>query len=153
MQRKKIILNCSLFTIISYSLNKNILKQFCFKMLFYLEAPPRFELGIKVLQTSALPLGYSAIYLERKMGFEPTTFTLARWRSTTEPLPHTGGIDQESNQGHEGFSVLCSTDWAIEPNCLYILNLKTYKQYNTIISTIFILSICIYNFQSFIIFL
>ena len=26
-----------------------------------LEAPPRFELGIEVLQTSALPLGYSAI--------------------------------------------------------------------------------------------
>ena len=26
-----------------------------------LEAPPRFELGIKVLQTFALPLGYSAI--------------------------------------------------------------------------------------------
>ena len=27
---------------------------------FLLEAPPRFELGIKVLQTSALPLGYGA---------------------------------------------------------------------------------------------
>ena len=27
-----------------------------------LEAPPRLELGIKVLQTSALPLGYGAIY-------------------------------------------------------------------------------------------
>ncbi len=26
----------------------------------YLEAAPRFELGIKVLQTSALPLGYAA---------------------------------------------------------------------------------------------
>ena len=26
-----------------------------------LEAPPRFELGMKVLQTSALPLGYGAI--------------------------------------------------------------------------------------------
>ena len=25
------------------------------------EAPPRFELGIRVLQTHALPLGYSAI--------------------------------------------------------------------------------------------
>ena len=25
-----------------------------------LEAPPRFELGVKVLQTSALPLGYGA---------------------------------------------------------------------------------------------
>ena len=28
------------------------------------EAPPRFELGIKVLQTSALPLGYGAISIE-----------------------------------------------------------------------------------------
>ena len=27
------------------------------------------------------------IYLERKMGFEPTTFSLARRCSTTEPLP------------------------------------------------------------------
>ena len=27
---------------------------------FLMEAPPRFELGIKVLQTYALPLGYSA---------------------------------------------------------------------------------------------
>ena len=28
---------------------------------FHLEATPRIELGIKVLQTSALPLGYAAI--------------------------------------------------------------------------------------------
>ncbi len=27
---------------------------------FFLEAPPRLELGVKVLQTSALPLGYGA---------------------------------------------------------------------------------------------
>ena len=27
----------------------------------FLEAPPRFELGVKVLQTSALPLGYGAL--------------------------------------------------------------------------------------------
>ena len=26
----------------------------------FLEAPPRFELGVRVLQTHALPLGYSA---------------------------------------------------------------------------------------------
>ena len=30
-------------------------------VVFIMEAPPRFELGIKVLQTSALPLGYGAI--------------------------------------------------------------------------------------------
>ena len=56
----------------------------------FLEAPPRFELGIKVLQTSALPLGYGAIKLientskvfsinvERITRLELATFTLAR---------------------------------------------------------------------------
>ena len=34
-----------------------------------MEATPRFELGIKVLQTSALPLGYVA--MARVAGFEP----------------------------------------------------------------------------------
>ena len=46
-----------------------------------LEAPPGFEPGIKVLQTFALPLGYSAI-LERITRLELATSTLARWRST-----------------------------------------------------------------------
>ena len=31
------------------------------KAVFFVEAPPRFELGIRVLQTRALPLGYGAI--------------------------------------------------------------------------------------------
>ena len=44
---------------------------------------------VKVLQTSALPLGYAAKNnMERKTGFEPATPTLARWCSTTELLPH-----------------------------------------------------------------
>ena len=54
-----------------------------------MEAPPRIELGIKVLQTSALPLGYGAAYendrpanghsfVERDTRFELATFTLAR---------------------------------------------------------------------------
>jgi hypothetical protein len=30
------------------------------KSLYPTEAPPRFELGVEVLQTSALPLGYGA---------------------------------------------------------------------------------------------
>ena len=69
---------------------------------------------IEVLQTSALPLGYSAI-LERKTGFEPATFTLARWHSTVESFPQMvarPGIEP----GTRGFSVLCSTDWAIWPS-------------------------------------
>ena len=42
---------------------------------------PDLNWGIKVLQTSALPLGYSAI-LERITRLELATSTLARWRST-----------------------------------------------------------------------
>ncbi len=57
---------------------------------------------MEVLQTSALPLGHVAAQLreiacrsagrsrnglERAMGFEPTTFSLARRRSTTELHP------------------------------------------------------------------
>ena len=42
-----------------------------------------------VLQTPALPLGYvaAATHLEREMGLEPTAFSLARRRSTSELLP------------------------------------------------------------------
>ena len=48
-----------------------------------MEAAPRIELGIKVLQTSALPLGYGANqFLERVTRLELATSTLARWRST-----------------------------------------------------------------------
>ncbi len=68
-----------------------------------MEAPPRFELGIKVLQTSALPLGYGAI-LERKTGFEPATLALARRYSTTEPLPQLFWCPEaESNHRHGDF--------------------------------------------------
>ena len=42
-----------------------------------------------VLQTLALPLGHDAILrgAERAMGFEPTTFSLARRRTTTVLRP------------------------------------------------------------------
>jgi hypothetical protein len=64
-----------------------------------MEAPPGFEPGMEVLQTSALPLGYGAgttdgeylkrgrRRLERETGFEPATSTLARSHSTTELFP------------------------------------------------------------------
>ena len=35
-----------------------------------MEATPRFELGVKVLQTSALPLGYAAIFDSNLNGAE-----------------------------------------------------------------------------------
>jgi hypothetical protein len=52
------------------------------------EATMGFEPMIAVLQTAALPLGYVAGYKKRAMGFEPTTLSLARRCSTTEPRPH-----------------------------------------------------------------
>ena len=58
-----------------------------------MEAMPRFELGVKALQASALPLGHIAILtkgpingpvlsMERTTGLEPATPTLARLCST-----------------------------------------------------------------------
>ena len=51
---------------------------------------------------------------ERETGIEPATFSLARRHSTTLPLAH---VWQMPRTGIEpvtrGFSVLCSTDWAI----------------------------------------
>ena len=62
-----------------------------------MEAPPGFEPGMEVLQTSALPLGDGALkaklndlrkeIMERETGFEPATSTLARSHSTTELFP------------------------------------------------------------------
>ena len=52
-----------------------------------LEAPPGIEPGVKVLQTSALPLGYGAKEMERETRFELATPALARQCSTTELLP------------------------------------------------------------------
>ena len=44
---------------------------------------------MRVLQTLALPLGHDAIFkiTERAVGFEPTTFSLARRRTTTVLRP------------------------------------------------------------------
>ena len=99
---------------------------------FFLEAPPRFELGNKAFAELCLTTWlwrHTILYvnfenlwqktperllsLERKTRFELATFTLARWRSTTEPLPQLvppGGIEPPTR----GFSVPCSTDWATE---------------------------------------
>ena len=60
----------------------------------FLEATPRFELGVELLQSSALPLGYVAVWItgarfapaifcmEQVTRLELATSTLARWRST-----------------------------------------------------------------------
>ena len=63
--------------------------------LLSVEAATGIEPVMKVLQTSALPLGYAAgdyfsgkiRWVERETGFEPATSTLARSHSTTELFP------------------------------------------------------------------
>ena len=59
-----------------------------------MEATPRFELGIKVLQTTALPLGYVAI-LARVAGFEPA---------------------------HDGIRIHCLTTWLYPNNTILIFH-------------------------------
>jgi hypothetical protein len=75
-----------------------------------MEAPTGFEPVIKVLQTSALPLGYGALRMERKTGFEPATPTLARWCSTTELLPQNTGL-AGFEPTHVAVKVRCLTAW------------------------------------------
>jgi hypothetical protein len=49
---------------------------------------------MRVLQTLALPLGHDAMIksTERAMGFEPTTFSLARRRTTTVLRPQVWSV-------------------------------------------------------------
>ena len=68
-RRKNTALSCGVFAV--YLFCQHIL-----------EVPPRFELGVELLQSSALPLGYGTKNMERVTGLEPATSTLARWRST-----------------------------------------------------------------------
>ena len=89
------------------------------------EAPPRFELGVELLQSFALPLGYGAvIHMERTTRFELATLALARRCSTTEPRPHRYDQTYKGNTGDPGFEpgndgvkVRCLTAWLI-PNRL-----------------------------------
>ncbi len=67
------------------------------------EARPGIEPGMRVLQTPALPLGYLAIIMERKTGFEPAALALARRCSTTEPLPLDWCRRPELNWRHADF--------------------------------------------------
>jgi hypothetical protein len=80
-----------------------------------MEAPPRLELGIKLLQSFALPLGYGAIKMERTTGIEPATLALARRCSTAEPRPHIMAGDIGIEPMNDGVKVRCLTAWLI-PN-------------------------------------
>ena len=68
-----------------------------------MEAPPRLELGIKVLQTSALPLGYGAIKL-----IENTSVLSIMWSglrdSNSLPSPWQGDALPDELNPHIGAS-------------------------------------------------
>ena len=89
---------------------------------FFLEAPPGIGPGIKVLQTSALPLGYGALYGVRVRNF---CYVPVRWSglrgSNPPPQPWQGCARPNELNPHmvppvgiepttRGFSVLCSTN-------------------------------------------
>ena len=69
----------------------------------FMEAPPRLELGIKVLQTSALPLGYGAIKL-----IENTLVLSIMWSglrdSNSLPSPWQGDALPDELNPHIGAS-------------------------------------------------
>ena len=102
----------------------------------YWRRHPDLNWGIKVLQTSALPLGYSAILFGAEDGTRTRNFhlgkvTLYHWVTSAKMVARTG-IEPVTR----GFSVLCSTDWAIEPKYLpfvediyYYINKKFICQY------------------------
>ena len=70
-----------------------------------LEAPPRFELGNEGFADLCLTTWLWRL-MERKTGFEPATFALARRRSTTEPLPHYGASGRNRTTDTRIFSPL-----------------------------------------------
>ena len=75
-----------------------------------LEATPRFELGIKVLQTSALPLGYVAI---KWSGKRDSNSRPPPWQGGALPLSYfriTMVPQDRIELSTHGFSVRCSTD-------------------------------------------
>lgn len=68
-----------------------------------LERVAGIEPAYSAWKAAALPLSYTREYLERKTGFEPATSTLARWRSTSELLPHYYGTSGENRTPDTSF--------------------------------------------------
>ena len=73
-----------------------------------MEAPPRFELGVRALQAPALPLGYGAIWSGRR----DSNPRHSPWQGDTLPLSHSRKLVPQSGiePPTQGFSVPCSTD-------------------------------------------
>ena len=66
-----------------------------------MEATPRIELGIKVLQTSALPLGYGAIW-SGKRGSNPPPLPWQGSALPNELFPHKLGASEWSRTTDTG---------------------------------------------------
>ncbi len=71
----------------------------------FMEAPPGLEPGIKVLQTCALPLGYSALIWSGRRDSNPQ---LSPWQGDTLPLSHfrSGGQTRNRTRDTRIFSPL-----------------------------------------------
>ena len=81
----------------------------------YVEAPPGIEPGVKVLQTSALPLGYGAIFDKRRKrnfasfvrwsGRRDSNSRRSPWQGDALPLSHSRKwcLRAESNHRHGDF--------------------------------------------------
>ena len=88
--KNKILLSKTVFSVISVILIYRIILSNNRLNLFKLEAPPGFEPGIRVLQTRALPLGYSAEYKKwsGKRGSNPRPLPWQGSALSTELFPH-----------------------------------------------------------------
>ena len=70
-----------------------------YEVLFVLEASPRLELGVRILQTLALPLGYDAVL--NWSGRRDSDPRLSPWQGDTLPLSHSRRIDCLNNISKE----------------------------------------------------
>ena len=105
---------------------------------------------MRILQTLALPLGHDALYttriatvhipirnplcFERAMGFEPTTFSLARRRTTTVLRPQTTAMlsgrecrDPGSDWGHHDFQS-CALPTELSRLTLFLLSVRDFTR-------------------------
>ena len=99
---------------------------------FLLEAPPGIGPGMKVLQTSALPLGYGALFFFWKNGYE-TCFVPVRWSglrgSNPPPPPWQGGaLPNELNPRNGASGRNRTNDTGIFSPLLYQLSYRGIQQ-------------------------
>ena len=97
--------------------HKHKKKDTIFIVSFFLEAPPRIELGIRVLQTRALPLGHGAV-LSLKRGTLKKRLSVPFWSglrgSNSLPPPWQGGALPDELHSHFVSLADCSArEWCL----------------------------------------